>query len=133
MSIEVKRIPKQPEYKYAKSKKQHKSWRFRNTLGWEYNFSETHSKRKPYQFDMSIKCTGSFEDDVEIIRKQLASILRNIKKERFIEPNIKFIPKLRSIKSINLVIAILNTYGMACGIYHMLRNISYTLWPNIWF
>lgn len=33
---------------------------------------------------MSIKCTGSFEDDVEIIRKQLASILRNIKKERFI-------------------------------------------------
>jgi len=50
MSIEVKRIPKQPEYKYAKSKKQHKSWRFRNTLGWEYNFSETHSKRKPYQF-----------------------------------------------------------------------------------
>ena len=103
MSIEVKRIPKQPEYKYAKSKKQHKSWRFRNTLGWEYNFSETHSKRKPYQFDMSIKCTGSFEDDVEIIRKQLASILRNIKKERFIEPNIKFIPKLRSIKSINLV------------------------------
>jgi len=82
---------------------------------------------------MSIKCTGSFEDDVEIIRKQLASILRNIKKERFIEPNIKFIPKLRSIKSINLVNSILNTYGMACGIYHMLRNISYTLWPNIWF
>lgn len=122
MNIPVRKIKSDKPYKYVKSAEPHGSWSDRNRSKWAYKITEPLHRKAAVEFELTVKSSGSFDEDFSRIRKRLILLFedKNITKRDFVAPAIRFVPQVRSKRSS------LQINGKVRQIWEGMRTLPYT-------